>query len=542
MTFITKDSFKKKAAFIAGIFLIITFLRLPYAIIPFFNNDEAIYAAAADSILHGGIMYKDAADPCAPITPYLYAGIFKLFGSNNMFAVHVASVFLIAGIAVILFMIGSLFDKKTGYLAALFFAVYSFTYEPLDVLAFNTEWLAAFFCSLGAFFLLKSLLINRQYFLLLSGVFFGLGFFSKQVVLLHFLSAVIFCFFYYYRKGGKLNVMIKPALTLLAGFILVTVSFIFFFFQNKALKEFWFWFWEYHNKFYVPQIFFMDRARYAFLYLLAPGSFLARNFFLPVTFILGSIITFVNMSCGKEKFKNELYADFYLVIWGFFAYLGAIYSGRSFGHYFILILPAFCILADRTVGFLFNRIKKKIIKIFLVIVIFMSVFFSFIQYFNYNFTLRLWKTFFAKEKPLLISPELHELILFIKNNSQESDLIFVWGFYPEVYVLSNRLSASRYQNCNFLTGLIPWTNTGAGIDTKETIIPGSWEIFINDLNNNLPLYIIDTSLGDINCYGKYPPGKFKELADLLDENYSVEKDFFSAKDLPVFRLYKRKDG
>jgi len=539
---VTDASFKKKAAFIITIFCFLIFLRLPYAIIPLFNNDEAIYASAANSILHGAVMYKNVADPCAPITPYIYAGIFKLFGSNNMFAIHAFLIFLIGGISAVLFSIGNLLDKKTGYLAALFFAVYSFTYEPLDVLAFNTEWLAAIFSSLGAFFLLKHILIKKTYFLFLSGIFLGLGFFSKQVILLHFLAALIFFCFYFYSNSKNLTQTLKSILPLLAGFILVTISFILFFYFNHAAGDFRFWFWDYHNKFYIPQISSIERIKFAFRYLFMPGSFVFRNFFLPVAFTMSSIITIAGIFRGKREVDQGWFADFYLVIWGFFAYLGAVYSGRSFGHYFILILPAFCLLAGRAIGVLFSQIKKKIIRISLVLVIFMSVFFSFTQYFNYHTTLGLWKILFAKEQPLLIPPELSELSSFIKNNSHESDRIFVWGFYPEVYVLSNRLSASRYQNCNFLTGLIPWTNTAAHIDTTSTIVPGSWDILTRELNNNLPLYIIDTSFGNKNFYGKYPPEKFKELADILNARYFVEKELFDADNLPTIRLYKRKTG
>ena len=40
--------------------LLAVLLRAPYATVPFFNVDEALIAVMADTVLEGGVLYRDA--------------------------------------------------------------------------------------------------------------------------------------------------------------------------------------------------------------------------------------------------------------------------------------------------------------------------------------------------------------------------------------------------------------------------------------------------------------------------------------------------
>jgi len=185
----------------------------------------------------------------------------------------------------------------------------------------------------------------------------------------------------------------------------------------------------------------------------------------------------------------------------------------------------------------FIALSTLIFKTLLVVFLLCSIFLTLSRYLD---RLRFWKIFLDYHKRYTcILREVNLLTEYIKKNSTEHDRIFVWGFAPEFYVLTDRSPASRYIQTNYLTGLIPWVNCDPNIDTAYAIVPGAWEIFMREMNQNRPLFIIDTSIGNYACYAKYPPHKYKYFADFLNENYTVAKVSDERVNLR-FRLFKRK--
>jgi hypothetical protein len=135
---------------------------------------------------------------------------------------------------------------------------------------------------------------------------------------------------------------------------------------------------------------------------------------------------------------------------------------------------------------------------------------------------------------------LDELVTHIRDNSKEDEVIFVWGYYPEIYEAAHRRTASRYVVSIFLTGLIPWSNAAPEIDTAGSIVPGSWKNLMEDLKKNRPIYIIDTSPGGYRAFKKYPISKFKDLFDLVNERYVLDKEFYNEQGNVSLRAFKRK--
>lgn len=52
------------------------------------NVDESIHAAAARTILDGGVLYRDAIDQRAPLSYDAVAAVFAVCGENNLWAVR----------------------------------------------------------------------------------------------------------------------------------------------------------------------------------------------------------------------------------------------------------------------------------------------------------------------------------------------------------------------------------------------------------------------------------------------------------------------
>lgn len=186
-----------------------------------------------------------------------------------------------------------------------------------------------------------------------------------------------------------------------------------------------------------------------------------------------------------------------------------------------------------------NASNKYSLKIFFITVIVLSIVCPLVRSV-------LWRS--QTKAPYSTSQDLILLTEYIKSNTNANDKIFVWGWYPDIYVLTKRDPASRYIYRNFLTGLIPTVNADPNIDTSKLIIPGSWQIFMEEIKKNMPRYFVDTSPGDHKLYGnappgkfyqKYPPDKFSQLSIFLKENYVVVKEFFSEKGTLAFNVFKR---
>lgn len=571
---------KKAAFYITVIFIMILCFRLPTAPEKFFNVDEGIGAVVANSILEGGVYYRDSIDQRGPVTYYVYACVFALFGRNNMFALHCFLILVVFAIALALYLIGVLIaDRKIACWAALFFGISAHGFSKSDMLAFHTEWCAVLFSVMGGYFFLKYLFKGRSLFIFFSGISFGLAFFSKQPALLDYLTALIFCFiFSFVIEREHIRPLIRPCIYMSAGFLLPAVIIVGYYCLNNALEDFWFYFWVYNFQYYAAAVPFFERVRIASVYLINPNSFFMVNSLLTTSFLAGGTKAVWHFVNNFRKPSRELLIDVYILFWGVSSYIGASYTGRSYGHYYIMILPAFCLLGGKTIQALFdslnsyfrqNRRKFFVIKTFLVVVISLGMVLPLVKRFSYKevYSSSLLGVKFAPRNKLsqiafwhddspfsfykrktfaqyaaLSKKELNNLLRHMKagNNGAFKEKIFVWGFYPEMYVLLNQMPASRYTYCNFLTGLLPWVNIDDKVDTSSTIVPGSWDIFMSEIKKNKPAYIIDTSLGNYKYYGKYPLYKFGRFFNFISDNYTVDGIFFGRDMKVIFVLFKRK--
>ena len=126
---------------------------------------------------------------------------------------------------------------------------------------------------------------------------------------------------------------------------------------------------------------------------------------------------------------------------------------------------------------------------------------------------------------------------YIHKNSKQSDKIFVWGFDPRLYVYAKRDPATRYSDCCYITGLIPWVNAYREINTDKWIVPGSMDILLYELRKNKPIFIIDTSPGNIAGFGKYPIKRFPELHKFVNQYYSLKKEFKNINGQTFLNIY-----
>lgn len=527
-------------------------LRVPGVLTPIWNLDEAVSACAANAILDGGIPYRDAVDHRGPVTYYAYAAVFALFGANNMIAVHVGLLALVAFVGWLLYRCGTLMaDRVTGLLAALAFFLLSVgLFGANDLAAAHTEYAVILFSTIGVYGFLSAQRAgaSRRWPLLLCGVCYGLAFFSKQPGLFDFAAVFLWlAVVTWFRKlTGRQGA--AQAAVLAAGFAVSVLGVAGYFALRGGFDDFVFYFWTYNTRYYVNDAGIAERLR------------IALNFFRYAFtyFPLFALAFWAGLAWSARRFwrtrrlamVHQHDAQLFVAIWTAMALSVPSISGRipAFGHYFIQFLPPFSLL----IGFALRNMAGVVLR-------------GWAGTWNWPRRQRIQRLIsvggivglaaltaalapvvyprFRASFPGGARNWIEEAAVdYIRRHARPDESIFVWGFYPELYVLADRPPASRYVYANVLTGFIPWEHMEPEYDTSATIVPGTWDILMAELRDSRPALIIDTSPGRFRGYGKYPPQKFPLLRAMLAQQYAVAHEITTPTNLIALRIYQRRSA
>ncbi len=544
---------RRPAWFLVLVLCLIFILRFPLVMQPFYNMDEGISAVLGNTILDGGLLYRDAIDQRGPALYYLYALVFAVAGRGNMVAVHLALIATVMLITLLVYAIArEAWGRRQGCIAALLFAVFSYTYFQLDILAFHQEWLVALFSCLGVWSMLVYFRRSLARFLFFAGIAFGMAFVSKQNSLLDFILAAAFSSFLISRRGGFSWVAgVKVTGWLSAGFLFAFLPWVAYFYLRGGISDFLFYFWEYNFSFYSAVIPLAERISIA-VAVFFNGEFFRLNFLVYAGFLLGAVRAGYAAFRLKAPPDRAWYNELFLVLWGLAAYTAFSVTGRSFGHYFIQMLPALCLVSANSFYHLMRstrtlvstgeekegRLAVPVLRIFLTGVLVYGLLWP-VSFWDKRTFQYVPLFYFWGEVTDQTPEEDRALGEYIRTRSTEQDKVFVWGFYPQMYIHSGRMPASRYTYCTFLTGMLMQANERLDEGTSRWIVPGSWDIFMAEMRRNAPLYIIDTSVNKNLTFQKYPPSLFPQLEKFLQEHYAVDSYWNDSDGILRYRLFRR---
>ena len=216
----------KKEHVILAFILVLAFLLRFYGVLvnvsPHFR--EATYGMAAWRIVEGQIPYRDFYHAQPPISPFLLAFVFLLFGVGVVQG-RLFLAFFTTFTTLMIFLVGKRIDYKTGLLGGLIFAVasVSITYG-MRVL---NDFIAMTFCIIGYYFL-TSVIINynksdfpaEMYKLILAGLFVGIGILVKTIVVPISLAFIVILIMEGEFAKIKHSNQIKNVIFLIIGFSL----------------------------------------------------------------------------------------------------------------------------------------------------------------------------------------------------------------------------------------------------------------------------------------------------------------------------------
>ncbi|MDI6785213.1 MAG: glycosyltransferase family 39 protein [bacterium] len=513
------------------IFLIIVLnvlIRLPYTNIPLFHADEAIYSLVAKDLLEGNVLYKGVWDHKPPGIYFIYALIFKLFSSTTMYYMRLFTIFWTSLITYFIFKLANyLYTARVGLLSALFFAIFSTTYIPKDLIAANSEIFMILPYVLCIYYFIKGEELFKPYLLIISGVFCGAAIFIKQPGI--FNAGVVFFYTLLIPKilGNKFSFkeMIIKNLYFTTGIIMVSIPIILYFFFHNAL-------WEFINEAFRFGFVYVKYMKHNFLkaFHTSINIYIFPNILIWCLSISSSIFILFNIfnkNIEKEdNLLNKKNRNILIILWAIFSFAGVSVGKKFEPHYFIQIIPVLSILSGYGVSILinkkyFNKILQSYSKIIIVSFLILGTIFPFQRYHgSIGFLKRYY--YFLTNKYIVLSGE-EQVSNYIKQNTKQKEKIFVWGNSPQIYFLSNRTPASR----------IVFNNAIVHNYFPKHIENIFFNEMIKDLIENRPTFFIDSVAKEDRLLDRNNISYYPALNSFFKNNYSYITKF---KNILVYKL------
>ena len=405
-------------------------LRLPSLIEPYWYGDEGIYEVIGIALNHGSMLYSQIWDNKPPLLYLLYA-----LAQGDQFAIRAYSIFAgVLSIIIFYYLSKSLFrsPRISNITTTIYLLLFATPFIEGNIA--NAENFMPLFIIPAAFLIYKSLEVRKKRYLLLihfyAGILLGISFLFKTIAFFDFSAFFVFILLHHtgnYKKSTK-----KLAMYVL-GFFLPLLLTALYFFARGTLNDF------------IQATFFSNIG-----YVGYENKFIIGQGLLAIKILL--LFIAVGFVFWKKKAMPTNIS--FIFLWFLFSSFSAIFSGRPWTHYLLVMIPATTLL----IGVLLDKttIKTRPFIIgFLVVALYVTIVFFKINLgsiggvFSYykNFALFItnnkstssYQEYFDKK----VTRD-YEVARFLASKTKPGEVIFVWGNNPQIYVLSKTLPPGKY--------------------------------------------------------------------------------------------------
>ena len=529
---------RKDIIWLAASILLFILLRLPTLFEPF-GRDQGIFATIASGLLDGKIPYLDLWDHKPPGIYFLYAAAFKLMGKNARSISIFDGIWTIVTLVLLFRVARVFFEQRSARLAVFLFAILS---SGIFFLGWWGRGQPEVFMLLPLLLMIyclrqSGLKENSVSSLLFAGISAGIAFsFKYSIFLLLFLISL----YVLLRSGIGRREIEKGILRILPFFLAIIITilpFLIFFSVNNALGEFFDATVTFNLTTHINHpldIGFLKRTASSLAFV---G--------VAVPLLWSTMLVFALYGIARLTRENNRTL---LMTWGAGILLSILLGWWLFPYHFMLLIPPLSLLASygfyQLIDYLSHKentvrqMAKKFLLYLLVPFLLLEFLLAYSRYYvatdiipallehTVTHTEEITPRFRVLEwiiTDFSYSEDLH-LSLYLKNNTQLEEKIFIWGWEPLVYFLSDRKPASRFI---FLYPLIQDQT-----DRKENFR----DIFLNDLAEARPRYFVvarkDQNPID-NRGSEERLSSFPEIEKLLRSDYCREAE------MERFILYRR---
>ncbi|HKV88459.1 MAG TPA: glycosyltransferase family 39 protein [Candidatus Dormibacteraeota bacterium] len=453
--------------------------HLPAFVHRLLDGDEAIYGSIAALMNLGKPLYgAGGVDNKPPGVFWVYSGVFRLFGTYQMTAIHAAGFVSMAATCVLIYFVARrLTGPRPALIAALFYGLLTAAGNP-RLLASNTE--IFMMLPLTASVLL---MLWRRWFwcgvlLVAAGVFRQ----SAAVNVLLVGLAIVWL----QARGARLHAAAMFGSGLLAGLAAGAALVAF----TGSLPGFWRW--------TVQTLVGYAAGNWI------PSQVWGRAKDSVVPFMVEMAVFWIAALSLASRWRTLTVEVRLMAAWLAIAMAGSLAGGHLSWHYFIQAMGPLAVMA--ALGLERLRPKRSMTA---AVVVGIAV------------PLGAWWVFDLTSDPLTYDftgpvPHYADVSSYVRDHTGPGDRVFVWGDWPAVYVEADRLMSGRFPG--FLRGFA----RGSDLPPNNwDTAPDVWPLLQSDLDADPPRLIVDTAPAGWSDFSRYPMADYPVLAQLVASRYRV---------------------
>ncbi|MFO1519572.1 MAG: glycosyltransferase family 39 protein [bacterium] len=490
--------------------------------------DEALFGVFTRAWHHGAVPYRELVETKAMGTYYFYTLASWLAGALpdvSLRAVRILSLAWTLFTALCLQATGRrLFSREAGWVAALFYIIFSADYVP-NIVAVNIEVILLLPWTLSIFLLARPASELRWFHSFLSGVCFSLAFICKYQS--GILLPVVFIYYgvllFREKEGWGIKKAVLHSFCFALGVLPVPSLMLWQLNRLGSLQDFFYWNFE-GSLAYI---------RFGNASIRLGQKLLTRALpYLAATGLLWVLVAIRGVQAWKEKkteSKRLSAQELLLWTWFFLSFVPVAVGKRFYDHYFLLLIPSASLLAaaslTRDGKAWWKKGRGAVACAFLIPALGFSA---------ARFAIH----------PLYAKVGVTDLTTYrsygayLRNNTKPQDRILVWGYAPAVYWYSERLPASRFLWSDLLSGRVPGiVQKGDAFQENQSFVdPKAWEMFFDDLKQHPPAYIMDMAPSGLHDYRNFSMLRFPRLMEWVNRDYEPQTPFQGAA------VYRRRNG
>jgi len=460
--------------------------------------DELIWGEMANTIAAGCPPYVCVVGAKMPLLYLTVGGVFSLFGQNSYFILHLFHIFWIAGTA---WMLTRIFDEKPNLLPGLFY-ILLMALPGFRILSVTGESLMNPFLILSWVLFLKYAKAPRFLPSLAIGILIAIATLYRHQAAI---QLVVYGLAIFLSVQGGIQVLgkeLRPKFLMLLwmflGFLLVLGL-------MAIILKVW-GSWEGFYRWSILHNFLYVKSGGTTTGSLIKGLKSAGNFF-GRTLFFWALATFAITKYYRKKDLIFQSALLYL----FIGILAALPGLRFYPHYFIQCYPPLVYLTF--LGWKALPEKKWIRNTGLSL----SILGVLIPHLFINSIFKIDDT----KDYASINQRIGQ---YIGKNTEPGDTIFIWGWAHGIHYYSGRGMGVRLMHSDPLSGRVSGSDPKDYTleEAKANVPEDAWAIFLEDMNKNKPVYVLNTSPANLHEYGHFPLEAYPTLKEYLEQNYQLE--------------------
>jgi Dolichyl-phosphate-mannose-protein mannosyltransferase len=441
MKYFTRLGKSKALWYLLGISLLFFLLRFTSFFEPDWHVDDGLFEAIGLALAKGQVLYVQISDNKPPLVYLLFA----LFHSELLTLRLVSLLFGLLSVLASFFLSQRLFgNRQISMLTTSIFAI-SFATPIFEGNVLHAENFMLLPIVTAGFLIYAHSLShtnqtgNRSRVYLLAGVLLGIAFLLQLVAVFDFSAFLLYLLIinlpeklsFLQKREVFINV-VKNIYPVLVGFLLPLFITILYFLTQHTLKNFL-------EAVFSGNVGYVGKDNYL---LIPQGTLLLKVLLL----IVAVFLVFLK----RRAFPP---AAIFILLWFSFSLFNALFSGRGYPHYLLSVLPSISLVAG--LCFATQNLKART-GIFLSLILGLCLlvanfglpnFRTTIGYYRYSLLFeagRIDRTVYYQKAFGGIPTRNDEVAQFIKTHTTPSESVFVWGNYPQVYLLAGRQPPVKY--------------------------------------------------------------------------------------------------